>query len=121
MMVIINYKYLREACILTRKELDYEKIGFRIKTLRQEKKILQTDFGKMLGISQTHMSNIENGNAGITLENLVKMSSIFDCTIDSIVFGNDVIEKEKTSGTGSLKDISVDDLLRALQLLKELK
>ncbi len=74
---------------MIRKELDYEKIGLRIKTLRLEKKILQTDFGKMLGISQTHMSNIENGNAGITLENLVKMASIFACTIDNIVFGED--------------------------------
>ena len=96
--------------LLTRKKLDYKKIGLRIKTLRLEKKILQT-----------HMSNIENGNAGITLENLVEMAGIFACTIDNIVFGDDAIEKEKTSGNGSLKDISVDDLLRALQLLKELK
>ena len=100
---------------------DMALIGRRVKFLRMERNIQQTKLAEMIGVSQTHMSNIENGNAGITLENLVKMASIFDCTIDSIVFGNDAIEKEKTSGNSSLKDISVDDLLRALQLLKELK
>lgn len=54
------------------KELNYKEIGLRIKTLRLKNNIYQTELAKEIGVSQTHMSNIESGRAGLTLENLVK-------------------------------------------------
>ena len=42
------------------------------------------------------MSNIESGRAGLTLENLVKMTNIFNCGIDEIVFG-----EEKATGSNT--------------------
>ena len=69
------------------KELNYKEIGMRIKTMRLKNNIYQTVLAKEIGVSQTHMSNIESGRAGLTLENLVKMVRIFDCSIDELVFG----------------------------------
>ena len=49
------------------KELNYKEIGLRIKTLRLKNNIYQTVLAKEIGVSQTHMSNIESGRAGLTL------------------------------------------------------
>ncbi len=75
------------------KQVDYKAVGLRIKTLRLKNNIYQTELAKSIGVSQTHMSNIESGRAGLTLENLVKMTNIFNCGIDEIVFGEEKAKK----------------------------
>lgn len=77
------------------KQVDYKAVGLRIKTLRLKNNIYQTELAKSIGVSQTHMSNIESGRAGLTLENLVKMTNIFNCGIDEIVFGEEKAKKER--------------------------
>ena len=74
---------------------------------------------KEIGVSQTHMSNIESGRAGLTLENLVKMSKIFNCGIDEIVFGE--VEKKQEQGVDVLKNCTMQDIIQAMQMLKSLK
>lgn len=76
------------------KQVDYKAVGLRIKTLRLKNNIYQTELAKSIGVSQTHMSNIESGRAGLTLENLVKMTNIFNCGIDEIVFGEEKQRKK---------------------------
>lgn len=75
------------------KQVDYKAVGLRIKTLRLKNNIYQTELAKSIGVSQTHMSNIESGRAGLTLENLVKITNIFNCGIDEIVFGEEKAKK----------------------------
>lgn len=94
------------------KELDFIDIGIRIKAFRLRKDISQMELAKMLGVSQTHMSNIERGRAGITIENLVKMSNIFQCSMDVIIFG-----EEKANP--NLDDM--DEFLEAYQLFIKIK
>lgn len=101
------------------KELNYKEIGLRIKTLRLKNSIYQTELAKEIGVSQTHMSNIESGRAGLTLENLVKMARIFECTIDEIVFGTELVKKD--TGLDALKSCTMQDVLQALQMLKSIK
>ena len=43
--------------------LDRKKIGMNIKVRRMQKLISQTAMAEKLGISQTHMSNVEVGRA----------------------------------------------------------
>ncbi len=101
------------------KQVDYKAVGLRIKTLRLKNNIYQTELAKNIGVSQTHMSNIESGRAGITLENLVKMTNIFHCSIDEIVFGNTTAQKN-ISAT-SLENYTMQDIIQALQMLKSIK
>ena len=74
---------------------------------------------KEIGVSQTHMSNIESGRAGLTLENLVKMTRIFNCGIDEIVFGEEVTKQDQ--GMDVLKNCTMQDIIQAMQMLKSLK
>ena len=101
------------------KELNYKEIGMRIKTMRLKNNIYQTVLAKEIGISQTHMSNIESGRAGLTLENLVKMVIIFNCSIDEIVFGKEEVKQEQ--GMDVLKNCTMQDIVQAMQMLKSLK
>ena len=95
------------------KQVDYKAVGLRIKTLRLKNNIYQTELAKNIGVSQTHMSNIESGRAGLTLENLVKMTNIFDCGIDDIVFGEEKAKKE--TQTTSLENFTMQDIVQALR------
>ena len=101
------------------KELNYKEIGMRIKTMRLKNNIYQTVLAKEIGVSQTHMSNIESGRAGLTLENLVKMVRIFDCSIDELVFG--ATEAKQEQGVEVLKSCTMQDIIQAMQMLKSLK
>ena len=101
------------------KELNYKEIGMRIKTMRLKNNIYQTVLAKEIGVSQTHMSNIERGRAGLTLDNLVKMTNIFNCGIDDIVFGEEKAKKE--TQTTSLENFTMQDIVQALQMLKTIK
>lgn len=82
------------------KQVDYKAVGLRIKTLRLKNNIYQTELAKNIGVSQTHMSNIESGRAGLTLENLVKMTNIFNCGIDDIVFGEEKAKRNPDNLSG---------------------
>ena len=47
-----------------------KRVGERIKAMRTQRCISQSEMAKIIGISQAHFSNIENGRNNITLENL---------------------------------------------------
>jgi len=66
-------------------EKELQKIGHRIKLLRIENKISQKVLAKKLCISQTHLSNAENGRVMLSLKALLKLKRIFDCTLDELV------------------------------------
>ena len=58
---------------------DYNKlIGTRVKMLRITKGVSQTELAKQIGVTQTHLSNIENGRAGLTIPNLIKLHEALD-------------------------------------------
>ena len=57
--------------------LDRKKIGMNIKVRRMQKLISQTAMAEKLGISQTHMSNVEVGRAMLSLELLLQAEKYF--------------------------------------------
>lgn len=54
------------------------KIGATIKKLRKEKKIMQIDFAKQCGISQTYLSQLENDERNPTVDVLERISSVLE-------------------------------------------
>ena len=57
-------------------EPNFVKIGQNIKIMRIRKGVTQSELAKKLGISQTHMSNLEHGRVSVNLKN-VKQNSLF--------------------------------------------
>lgn len=63
----------------------YKYFGSRIKTLRKNRKITQTELAKHLKISPTALVNYENANRKIPLDTAIQIAEFFNVSIDSIV------------------------------------
>jgi transcriptional regulator with XRE-family HTH domain len=54
--------------------VSYRDIGVRIRTLRQQRDMTQTGLADLLGTKQTAISEVERGNRGLTVQQLVKVA-----------------------------------------------
>ena len=88
-------------------------IGRRIRLLRTAKNLTQTGLAKEMGISQTHLCNIECGRVPVTLPNLLKLHKLLGCSMSN--FFVDLDEQSEDSD----KNISRDDILQIAKLLKQ--
>ena len=55
-------------------EPNFVKIGQNIKIMRIRKGVTQSELAKKLGISQTHMSNLEHGRVSVNLKVLLGLT-----------------------------------------------
>ena len=62
-------------------EIDYIKIGQRIKAARQEKGYSQADLGALVGCSNNHMSHVEVGQTKVSLAMLLNWHSSWKRTL----------------------------------------
>ena len=94
-------------------------VGKRVKAMRMQKGISQSELAHSVGISQAHMSNIENGHSNITLENLFALHDILGVSMASFFVDIDNCEKQDIPKE---KDyIGLSDMIDALLLIKNRK
>ena len=67
----------------------------RIRDLREDKDMNQTQVAKMLGMSQTGYSKYETGENDIPTQILIKLAVFYDTSIDYILDQTDVRERYK--------------------------
>ena len=60
---------------------DYASIGLRIKSARNKAGMTQDQFAEKLHISRRHVSLLENGERGISLELLVQVSDVLSIPV----------------------------------------
>lgn len=58
-----------------------EKLGKRIKELRNQINLSQEKFALKIGMDRTYFATIENGQRNVSLENLEKIANGFDITL----------------------------------------
>ncbi len=97
-------------------EINYKDVGTRIKRLRMQAGISQIELAKAINISQTHMSNIEKGNTGISLWTAIKISRVLECSIDSFAYEEKSSVKKVVSDS-TYNCIDIGDLIAALRLI----
>lgn len=56
-----------------------------LKTLRKQQKITQDELAKLLGVGKTTVSNYETGYSSPDKDNIIKMASIFNVSIDYLL------------------------------------
>lgn len=69
--------------------MERTKIGTRLRELRKKANITQTELSERLGITQGSISLWESGETKPDVENLLKISEIFGCTVDSLLKGSE--------------------------------
>lgn len=58
---------------------------FHLKEIRQQKNITQAKLADILGITQSALSQFENGKVVPTVERLIEFAQILNCTLDDLV------------------------------------
>lgn len=66
--------------------LNYKDVGLRIKQKRKALSMSQADLATLIGASTQHISNIENARSKISLEKLVSIANVLNCTLDELLF-----------------------------------
>ncbi|GAA3954497.1 helix-turn-helix domain-containing protein [Chitinophaga oryziterrae] len=85
-----------------------------IKTIREEKGLMQKDVANHIGVDKSTYSKIEKGLREITVAELLKMSQLFNCSIDQIVNNEGQLPREVI-----LEDKSTVEQMRLIQQLEE--
>lgn len=66
---------------------DIAEIGTRIQKLRKGHGLTQEQLAEELNISTIHLSKIENGKRGCSLDILVSIAVFFDASLDYLALG----------------------------------
>lgn len=93
-------------------ELDYAKLGRRIRKRRRERKMTQAVLAEAVDCSCPHMSNIEHGKTKPSLQALVEIANALgtttdDLLCDSIENSRVVFEKEIAAELGKCDNVEL--------------
>lgn len=69
-------------------ELDYKAIGKRIKIARIKADLTQERLAERIGISPTHLSNIETGTTRVSLSTIISIANALSVTGDDLLCDN---------------------------------
>lgn len=67
------------------KDLDFSKIGKKIKETRISKHLTQEYIANAVDVNTSHISNIENNRVKVSLSTLVQICNALDTTVDYIL------------------------------------
>lgn len=87
-------------------ELDYKAIGKRIKIARIKADLTQEKLSETVGISPTHMSNIETGTTRVSLNTIVGIANALKITSDDLLC--DSVIKAKVQFEQDIADVLKD-------------
>ena len=65
-----------------------QQVGDRLAQLRRHNFISRAELSRRTGVKTTVISNLENGNASIDIEDAVKICKELDCSIEYFLTGN---------------------------------
>lgn len=76
-------------------DVDFSKIGHRIKTARIEKGLNQGELGELVGCSNNHISHIEVGQTKVSLAMLIKLSIVLEKDFDFFLLDTPYVRQER--------------------------
>ena len=65
--------------------VDYGKLGERVREQRKRGSMSQAKLAEAAEVSTQHISNIENAKTKVSLEKLVDIANVLDCSMDELM------------------------------------
>ncbi|WMT40503.1 helix-turn-helix transcriptional regulator [Paenibacillus sp. D2_2] len=105
-------------------------IGYRIKCIRKEMKLNQSQFAKSIGISQGNLSEIEMGNSNPSAETLIAIRLNYNVNLNWLLTGLDIEngviyedqdEKKLVKVYREFNDYDKNEILEIMELKKKLR
>ena len=72
--------------VVEMRDVDYKRIGERIRILRQKHGLTQEKLSEIVGCSNNHLSHIENASCKVSLGMLVNIAAVFNSSLDYFFF-----------------------------------
>ena len=95
MSILYNKKLNKSMEVIElQPEIDYVKIGQRIKSARLEHGYSQADLGALVGCSNNHMSHVEVGQTKVSLPMLLKLAYVLDKNFDYFLLDTPYVKCE---------------------------
>lgn len=86
-------------------EIDYVKVGQRIKAARLSKGLNQSELGALIGCSNNHMSHVEVGQTKVSLPMLVKLSVVLEKDFDYFLLDTPYVRQDRMIDTEIVKKL----------------
>ncbi|MEX1311536.1 MAG: helix-turn-helix transcriptional regulator [Candidatus Sulfomarinibacteraceae bacterium] len=87
-------------------------VGARLRSLRKERHLTQTELARQIGIQQSDLSRMEKGEYRVSLDNLFKILAVFDIALQDF-FGDKQAADEPRRAL-SHEDMQILHLVRQL-------
>ena len=86
-MSVFFYTKIRKWGVILNNQSTNENIGKRITKLRKQQNLTQIQLAEKINTSNKHISEIERGVTGISIDMQVLLSQQFHCSIDYLIKG----------------------------------
>lgn len=100
----------------------------RLKLLREEKELLQSDIGKILGVTSNAIGYYENGKRDIPTEYVIKLAEYFNVSTDYLLGKSDIRNPEEQIKNDfefayhkEIEGLTEEEISDALRFYKEMK
>ncbi len=84
-------------------EIDFAKIGQRIKAARMEKGLSQGELGELVSCSNNHMSHVEVGQTKVSLTMLMRLSVVLEKDFDYFLLDTPYVRRDRVIDSEILK------------------
>lgn len=100
------------------KELDYKKIGERLRKLRKYIGLTQEQVADILNLGRDAILRIEKGERKIDLQELMNFSKLYNVTIDEITMDEQTINTNEIVLARAFKKLSEKDKKEIISLIE---
>ena len=106
-------------------EKSLARIGSNIRFLRMACQVSQQDMAERIGISQTHLSNLEHNHSSVNLKLLLRIANVLECPLEifldtnaALDWGKEQAEKAATEQEVPTEAYTLEEVQRLLQLVR---
>ncbi len=100
-------------------------IGGNIRFLRMARQLSQQEMAKRIGISQTHLSNLEHNHTQVSLKLLLRIANVLECPLPvfldtqaALDWGKEQAEKAATEQDTPAEVYTLEEVRQLLQLVR---
>ena len=106
-------------------EKSLARIGSNIRFLRMACQVSQQDMAERIGISQTHLSNLEHNHSSVNLKLLLRIANVLECPLEvfldtqaALDWGKEQAKKAATEQDPPAEAYTLEEVQRLLQFVR---
>lgn len=104
--------------VMYMKELNYKKIGERLRKLRKYMGLTQEQVAEILSVGRDAILRIEKGNRKIDLQELMNFSKLYNISMDELTMEEHTINSSDVAFARSFNELSEKDKKEIISLIE---